>query len=313
LSFRGSLQDIRLFVAAYEEKSFSAAATRENSTQSGVSHHMRQLEQLLNVKLFVREAAGVVATPAADLFYGRCIDALRTIDDANKRMSQFVSAHEGHVTVGIIPALTRRITAPTMMRLARQHPNIKVRIIETVGSLLPQMINSGEVDCAIGLMPRDVTGVRSRPLLSVPECLITRATAGLSGSLISQPPDRPIKLVLPSQMSDRRATILAGLAAHGISIESELQSDSPLTTLDLVRRSDWVTIVPTLSIDAVADVEQYAIYPLLNPAVQFSVMLLERTASVLTPEAESFLQAFTAEAQSVADAWMQRFSGAAAT
>ena len=49
------LQDIRLFVAAYEEKSFTAAATRENSTQSGVSHHIRQLETLLNVKLFVRE------------------------------------------------------------------------------------------------------------------------------------------------------------------------------------------------------------------------------------------------------------------
>jgi DNA-binding transcriptional LysR family regulator len=40
----GSLRDIRLFIAAYEERSFTAAATRENATQSGVSQHIRKLE-----------------------------------------------------------------------------------------------------------------------------------------------------------------------------------------------------------------------------------------------------------------------------
>ena len=37
----GSFRDIRMFVAAYEERSFTAAAKRENATQSGVSQHMR--------------------------------------------------------------------------------------------------------------------------------------------------------------------------------------------------------------------------------------------------------------------------------
>jgi LysR family transcriptional regulator, nitrogen assimilation regulatory protein len=38
-----SLRQIRLFVAAYEEGSFTAAAHRENATQSGVSQHIHQL------------------------------------------------------------------------------------------------------------------------------------------------------------------------------------------------------------------------------------------------------------------------------
>ena len=42
----GSLRDIRLFIAAYEERSFTAAAIRENATQSGVSQHIRKLEEL---------------------------------------------------------------------------------------------------------------------------------------------------------------------------------------------------------------------------------------------------------------------------
>ncbi|HIC67388.1 MAG TPA: LysR family transcriptional regulator, partial [Paracoccus sp.] len=46
---RCSLRDISIFVAAYEERSFTAAAERENATQSGVSQHMRNLEYMLGV------------------------------------------------------------------------------------------------------------------------------------------------------------------------------------------------------------------------------------------------------------------------
>ena len=61
-----SLIDIRLFVAAYEERSFTAAAERENATQSGVSQHVAKLERLLGVQLFVREKGRIAATPAGD-------------------------------------------------------------------------------------------------------------------------------------------------------------------------------------------------------------------------------------------------------
>jgi hypothetical protein len=40
-----SLRDIRIFVAAYEERSFTVAAVREHATQSGVSQHIRKLEE----------------------------------------------------------------------------------------------------------------------------------------------------------------------------------------------------------------------------------------------------------------------------
>ena len=74
----GSFRDIRLFVAAYEERSFTAAAKRENATQSGVSQHIRKLEDSLRVKLFVRDKGRVVPTPAGDSYYRHCIELLHT-------------------------------------------------------------------------------------------------------------------------------------------------------------------------------------------------------------------------------------------
>ncbi len=61
-----SLRSIQVFVATYEERSFTAAARREHATQSGVSQHVRKLEDRLGAKLFSRDRGRVVPTPAGD-------------------------------------------------------------------------------------------------------------------------------------------------------------------------------------------------------------------------------------------------------
>ena len=47
-----SLKQIRSFVAVFEEGSFTAAALREGATQSGISQHIRHLEESLGAELF---------------------------------------------------------------------------------------------------------------------------------------------------------------------------------------------------------------------------------------------------------------------
>jgi hypothetical protein len=48
------LREIRMFVAVYEERSFTAAAAREFATQPGASQHVKQIEEALGVQLFDR-------------------------------------------------------------------------------------------------------------------------------------------------------------------------------------------------------------------------------------------------------------------
>ena len=74
----GSFRDIRLFVAVYEERSFTAAAAREHATQSGVSQHVRKLEDSLRrPPVLARQGPGN-ADARGRLLYQRCIEMLRT-------------------------------------------------------------------------------------------------------------------------------------------------------------------------------------------------------------------------------------------
>ncbi len=305
MPFRGSLHDIRLFVAAYEERSFTAAASRESSTQSGVSHHMRQLEELLGVKLFVRDKAGIISTPAADVYYRHCVELLRSIDQATHELASFAPGHQGSFVVGLIPALTHRIGAPALLRFSALHPNVKVRIVESYSSSMGDLVASGAVDFAVSTLHGTETGVHGRSLLTVPECVVSRADS-------ADPPDdvgnKPFNMVWASGMTRRRNAITASLAANGIRIDGSLEIDSGLAMLDLVGRSDWKTVSPAFMIDPVADAGRFRLWPLRSPAVPFTIMLIERTRTVLPPEGQVFVDLLVEEADRAAAHALASFS-----
>ena len=98
---KGSFRDIRLFVAAYEERSFTAAAKRENATQSGVSQHVRKLEDSLGVSLFVRNKGRVVATPAGDSYYRHCIELLNGHAKATAAVRRHGAGLQGDIVIGL--------------------------------------------------------------------------------------------------------------------------------------------------------------------------------------------------------------------
>ena len=296
MPFRGTLVDIRLFVAAYEEKSFTAAAAREFTTQSGVSHHIKQLEDVLDVKLFVRDKGGVVATPAADAYYKKCVELLRSLDSATDEIVRFSEGFQASFVVALIPALANRVCAPALLRFAELHPNVKVRIVESYSSSTSELVASGAVDFAITTLHGGETGVVGKPLLQAPECVVSRA---------GSPRGPEINMVWASRMEGRRRAITAALAARGIALAKEIEIDSGLAMLDFVGRSDWKTVSPAFMIDPVSDAGKFELWPL---DVMFQISLIERTNTVLPPEAQIFVGLVRDEADRATRHSLERFS-----
>jgi DNA-binding transcriptional LysR family regulator len=305
----GSLQDIRLFVAAYEERSFTAAAERENATQSGVSQHIRKLEETLGVKLFTRDKGQVAPTPAGDGYYQRSIEVLRAHDAATRAARAYAHGLEGEVFVGLMPTMTRCALAPSLSAFIEEHPNVTVRVVEGYSGTLTQRVRAGELDFAVVPAFAGMPGLRSRLFLRTPEVLVSRAgRLGSHGHLkpVQLAGHGALKLILPSAINTRRQTLETYCASNAIELERTLELDAMLGTLDLVARSDWVAILPGIMMAVDAAGGELQVNPLGSPPLLLDLVVIEPSRRPMSAAARAFHDRMELESQRLNARWQKR-------
>jgi LysR family transcriptional regulator, nitrogen assimilation regulatory protein len=289
-----TLLRIRLFVAVYEERSFTAAAQREHATQSGVTQHLQKLEEHLGVKLFSRRGGTVTATPAGDLYYQACLEVLRAHARSRDVVRPYSQGSAGEVLVGLTPTLTRTVLAPTLARFVDEHPNVVVRVTDAYSDIVIDKVRAGELDFGIVPGAQQEVGLRSAAFARTPEFLVGGARAvhpfrhGRGVRLADLP---PLKLVLPSQAQARRVALDAYLASVGATVERKLEIDTSLGALDFVAQSDWLSIHPGIMMLREMDRGDFIVCPLVQPSLHLELFRIERASEPLSPAAVAFLQA----------------------
>lgn len=289
------LQNLRFFVAVYDERSISAAARKVHATQSGVSVQVRDLEDQLDLVLFERTSTGVSPTKAGDAVYRRAVKILREV----ARLAEDVTAHSdrltGEVRVGIMPTFARAILAPVLAAFTGANPLVDIKVTEGYSALLTRMVLAGELDFAIvpdGAVPQ---GLRCSFLDTDLELLVSRAPlAGLSGAVdLAKAP--PLRLALPGPGNARRGKIDQHLKNFSDVVQSILEMDSMMTTLDIVRRGEWCSILPGCL--CLPDLDDRAMhhYPVVRPPMTVDYLLIEPATSAAPVAVQQFAQALSDE------------------
>ena len=294
------IREMQLFVAAYETQSFTAAAQREHATQSGVSQHMRKLEEQLGVKLFSRESGRVSPTPAASRYYANCVEVLRAHEAAGKSVQDYAKGLEGEVVIGLMPTMTRCLLAPVLARFISEHPNVFVRVVEGYSAMLTEQVRAGELDAAIVPAFLGASGLKSRMFLQTDEVLISSARSSLRHSK----PVRlglldPLKILVPSRENTRRTRIETYLTSNGIKIERMLELDSMFGTLDFIALTDWVTILPALVVAAQETPRRFTVNTIADPPFSLDLVMIEPARRSMSPSTQAFIKMLKERAMSV--------------
>jgi LysR family transcriptional regulator, nitrogen assimilation regulatory protein len=306
-----SLRDIRIFVAAYEERSFTAAAIREHATQSGVSQHIRKLEEGFRVKLFSRAKGQVAPTPAADAYYGRCIQILRNIESGSDAIKSFAGV-SGDVFVGLMPTMTRATLAPSIQRVVSEHPNIRLHVTESYSPILIQKVLSAELDFAV--VPAFVgnRGLKVQHFLRTWEALVASPDEALHLRGVRLRESGPLKMVLPSHTNARRRSLETYFTSNGVEIERIVEMDAMMGTLDFVATSDWVTVIPALMMTSEIRSMQFSVAPIIDPTAPLDLVLIEPMRRTLNIAARAFLEIVRSEAVRLNNQWRPYFEGPSA-
>ena len=293
-----------MFVAAYEKRSFTAAAAREFATQSGVSQHVKQIEESLGVQLFDRQKKTVEPTAAGDLFYQHCVHVLAASSMALRALDPFESGLSGEVRFGLTPTLATHQLAPAYLRLTTQNPNAAIAVIDAPSNMLIDMVRARELDFAIipsiSQPPPDLvtTLFAATPAFLVSS--IAHASGFRHGEAIELDKLAGLKLLAPDSREHAQ-----WLGSH-LYVPSGpgpcYQLDAVLATLDLIRQSEWMAILPGLlfvhDISADPSERDFRLNPFSDAGLTLELLVVgphQSTFSLLTQAAIRAMQQVTEE------------------
>ena len=300
-------RDILLFVAAYEERSFTAAAQREAATQSGVSQHVRKLEERFGARLFTREGGRVSPTPAGDRYYLRCLEVLRAHQAAAQVLHDCSAGLAGEVTVGLMPTVTRCALAPALARFTDDHPNVAVQVHEGYSGALTEQVRHGELDFAVVPGFPGLPGLISRPFAATPEVLVSAQGAHAKG--VHAQPVRlaelgPLSIVLPGSINTRRRTVESYLQSNGVIVARVITLDTMLATLDLIATTGWVAVLPGVMMARDRVQARHTVRPLADPPLSLDLVTIEAGRRPLSPVATEFRRVLQATTEAASQVWL---------
>lgn len=124
------LQTLRAFEAAARLRSFTAAASELNITQSAVSQQVQLLEDALGKKLFDRLTRRLALTHAGELFAPTVRQALDMIAEVTGHIG--ADAPSSDLSLAVIPSLSTRWLVSRLPRFRQRHPGIDLALFPAI-------------------------------------------------------------------------------------------------------------------------------------------------------------------------------------
>jgi DNA-binding transcriptional LysR family regulator len=284
------LRQIEYFVALYDERSITKAARRLNVVQPALSMQISRLERTFKTKLFERTSRGVIPTDTGRTFYGYCQKILGDVYDAERYLRDASGKITGSLTVGLMPSVANSVLPDVLAEYKAACPDVTLVIVEAYSGSLLDQLNSGKLDLAVvnnlGVPPRTAIVPLFRDYL----VLVTRYTSKRVPADIPSFRLQEYKLVLPTQRQGMRQLVDSIMASNGITLTPEIELDSLGPTLELVRKSDWATILPVVAVKNEVDQKLLRSQRIVEPDIPRDVIVVSPTTRAPSLAAELFLK-----------------------
>jgi DNA-binding transcriptional LysR family regulator len=159
------IRQLRAFIAIAESGTFTAGAERVHVTQAAVSMQIRQLENEVGAKLFIRAPRNVILTEAGEKMLERARHILREHDAALEEIAELAGAKRGRLRIGSASAGVSSDQLPRILKaLRKHHPSAEISVTSGTSESLVQQLLAAELDIAFVSLPVEARGIQTERL-----------------------------------------------------------------------------------------------------------------------------------------------------
>lgn len=284
-----TLRQLRAFVAVVQTGSFTQAAEALHVTQSALSGLVKEMEQLLGVKVLSRSTRRVVLTEVGRSFYPMAVKLLQDLDGALSDIAEAKALKKGVVRVAAPQLMSCTFLPDIIADFSHRYPDVQVQLSDCVVEDVVTRVYSGEVELGIGPerdLPADIEAL---PLFRMPFVVVCPADHPLS----QQPQVRwrelaPFPLItLQGSFTERLRLDLYGTAPE-LSLQPSSQVLFMTTAMSMVSSGLGLTICLPYA-RGLTRLYGLQTRPLVEPVIHRRFNLFIKRGHTLSPAAQEFV------------------------
>jgi DNA-binding transcriptional LysR family regulator len=238
--------DLRLLVvfdALMQEQSVTRAARRLGITQPATSNALNRLRHHLSDPLFLKRANGMEPTSRALALAGPVAQALRQLEvvldppafPPGKSKWTFQMAISDLISIVVLPHLAKRMQTTA--------PGLDLRLKTKTMPTLPAMLDSGEVELALGYNPNLPKRFQLQPLFEDSYVCLMRQNHPLTKGTLTLSRFARARHLLVRPSGESTSLVDHLLAKRKIERRVSITVNQLLSAFFLVENSDLVTVV----------------------------------------------------------------------
>jgi len=301
LKARLKTRQLLLLIALDDSRNIHRAAEELHMTQPAASKQLKDLEDVLDVRLFERLPRGMEPTLYGETMIRHARMALNSLSLAHEDIATLKAGLSGKVEVGVIMTPAMALLPRAIARIKERAPLLRIGVQLEPSNVLVEQLRRGTLDFMIGriLDKGESAGLIYEELTEEPACAVVRPGHPLLAASSLQLADlagRPWLLPPPGSVMRYRFDMIfrrAGLAPPNNVVETTAM----LLITALLQQTDSLHVMPLEVAQYYAALKVVQILPIDLPCKMDAFGIIRREGQLQSPGAELLLEAVRTAAQ----------------
>jgi DNA-binding transcriptional LysR family regulator len=286
------IRQLRAFIAIAELGTFTAGAVRVHVTQAAISMQIRQLENELGAKLFIRAPRRVMLTEAGEQLLQRARQILRDHDAAVDEIAELAGAERGRLRIGTASAMVTTDILPKLLKEVRkQHARAEITVASGTSEALVQQILAGELDVAFVSLPVEARGINTQRLsqdqlvaIASPRHRLAKQRTISAYTLAGE------KLILGERGGNTRRLIDQFFAQQGVTLQVSMELSRQAAIRRMVEEDMGVGIVPLHSVSEAVEKGRLVRWWIEGAQINWELGIAKLTGGYESPITQTFVK-----------------------
>lgn len=276
-----SLRQLRYFVAVAQELNFTRAAEVCFVGQSTLSAGLKELEDVLGVRLVERDRQNVAITPIGLEILERAKAILASSQDLVEYASASGEPMVGTIRLGVIPTIAPFLLPNVLPDIREHYPKLKIVLREDLTANLLARLTDHQLDFALIALPYDTAGLLVKELFIDEFWLVAGANdPALKGKEIHLPTKMAERLLLLEEGHCLRDHTMQACKHSDIRNAEGMEATSLLTLLQMVESGMGIALLPEMAVKGgILNGTTLIARPLAPPAPKRVIALVARLST----------------------------------